>query len=67
MDSFRQLRQEGLLAVIDDGVRRIEAQAVDVVFVNPVQSVLDEEAAHVSVLFAVEVECWPQAVWRSWK
>ena len=45
------------LGIVEDGVDGVEAQAVEVVFLEPVQRVLDEEVAHdAAALLAVEVD-----------
>ena len=51
-----ELLHERLRARIDDRVHGVEAQRVDVELVDPLQRVLDEEAAHVVAAGAVEVE-----------
>ena len=59
-DRRRQLLQERAAPRVDDGVDGVEAQAVEVVLVEPVQGVLDEEAADRVAVRAVEVEASPQ-------
>ena len=43
---LRQLLQDMHRAVIDDGVHRIEPQAIQMKFLQPVERVVDEEFAH---------------------
>ena len=58
----RQILQERLGGVIDDGVHGVDAQAVDVELVDPLQRVVDEEPAHVVAVRAVEIERQPHGV-----
>ncbi len=51
-----EILQERLGRGIDDRVHGIDAQAVDVKLVDPLQRVVDEEPAHVVAVRAVEVE-----------
>ena len=52
----RELCHEVARVGVDDGMRRIQPQAVDVVLVHPVQGVLDEELAHHRALRPIEVQ-----------
>jgi hypothetical protein len=50
-----ELGEEVSRALVDQRVRGVEAQAVDVVLVDPVQSIFEEEVAHHVAVRAVEV------------
>ena len=52
----RQVLQERLGGMIDDRVHGIDAQAVDVKLIDPLQRVVNEEPAHVVAVRAVEIE-----------
>ncbi len=55
----RQLLEEIRRRVVPDGIYRIQPQAVEVVFLRPVEGVVDEEAAHRLAAGAIEVEGCP--------
>ena len=43
---LRRFGEQMLLGVVEDGVRRIEAQAIDMKLVEPVRGVREEERPH---------------------
>ena len=53
---LRQLLQDVHRAVIHDGVHRVEAQAVQVKLLEPVEGVMNEEFAHAAVVVAIEID-----------
>src|SRR5436853_331881 len=52
----REVLQERLGGVIDDGVHGVDAQRIDVKLLDPLQGVVDEEPAHVVAVRPVEVQ-----------
>ncbi len=56
MHAGRQLGQEMARAVIGNGMRRVEPEPVNVIFVHPVARILDEERPHHVAVLAVEVD-----------
>ena len=58
-DSGGQLREEVTRALVDHRVSRVDAQAIHVIFVDPVQGILDEELADQLALGTVEVDGGP--------
>ena len=54
--ALRELGDEVQLAVVDDRVHGIEAQAVEAILLQPVERVVDEEVAHGAAVLAVEVD-----------
>jgi hypothetical protein len=55
-DRLRDLAHDVRLAVVGDGVHGIQAQAVEVEFLDPVERVVNEEVAHRAAMLAVEVD-----------
>ena len=53
---FAQFPQDVNLAFVVHLIRSVQAKAVDVVLVQPVERVIDEEAAHPAAIRAVEVD-----------
>ncbi len=52
----RDGRQDVAMAVVHDGVRCVEPQAVEMIFVNPAQRVLDHVVAHRFAMRPVEID-----------
>ena len=50
------LGDDGALAVVEDRVHGVEAQAVEVILLEPIERVVDEEVAHRPRLGAVEID-----------
>ena len=64
----RELLDEMGIAVVDDGMDRIEAQPVEAVFLQPVEGVVDEEVAHDAAASPSTLMPAPHGVgWRSVK
>src|SRR5262249_34971126 len=58
-----QLPDDVRLAAIVNGVHRIEPQTVDVVFLEPIERVVNEEVAHHGAARAIEVDgCAPRSL-----
>ena len=55
-DRFGQFGENVGFRVIDDGVHRIQTQSIEMVFVQPVERVVDEEVADRPALWAIEVD-----------
>ena len=55
-DRRGELRQEIGVRVVDDGVHRVESQAVEVVLLDPIQRVVNEEGAYDLAARVVEVD-----------
>jgi hypothetical protein len=54
--ALRQLSQDVGCGIVRDRMHRIQAQAVEVIFLQPVQRVLDEEFTHRGAVRPVEVD-----------
>ena len=57
-----QLLQQMLRAVVEDGMHRVQPQAVEVELLDPVEGVVDDEFAHRAAVRPVEVD--RRAPWR---
>src|SRR6185437_6890687 len=58
----RDLAQDVVGAAVLDRMHGVEAQSVEMIFLEPVERVLDEEVAHGPALGAVEID--RRAPWR---
>ena len=58
-DALGELLEERMGRLVDNGVRGIEPQPVDVILVDPVEGVVDEEVAHLALAGAIEVQRRP--------
>ena len=54
---FGKFLQQVLRAVVEDGVHRIQPQAVEVELRDPVEGVVDHEFAHWAAVRPVEIDC----------
>ena len=52
---LREFGDDVLRRVIDDGMRRIQSQAVEVKFANPVGRILGDEVANWPAVWAIEI------------
>ena len=57
-----KLLQQVLRAVVEDGMHRVQPQAVEVELLDPVEGVVDHEFAHRAAVWPVEIDC--RAPWR---
>ncbi len=55
MHGSRELAQEAWIRVVDDRVHGVEPQPVEVIFLEPVERVVNEELPHDSAVGVVEV------------
>jgi hypothetical protein len=55
-DSIGQCSEDVGCGVVDDRVNRVQTQSVEMVFGQPVESVVDEEVPHDSAVEAIEVD-----------
>ena len=53
---FRQLDENVRPRIVDDRVHRVEAQPVEMKFLEPVERVVDEEIAHRTRVWTVEID-----------
>src|SRR5208283_3523728 len=56
---LRELREKVARALVEEIVRRIQTQTVQVILREPAKCVLEEEGAHLVTLFAIEIDGRP--------
>jgi hypothetical protein len=52
------------IRIVEDGMDRIEPQAVEVIFLKPIERIMDKEIPHHTAARPIEVDRTPQGVWR---
>ena len=55
-DSFRQLRESVGRGIVNDGVDRVQSEAIKVIFHQPIQRVVNEEIPNGAAFRPVEVD-----------